>query len=245
MTICCKRIVFCTSFHQRLKRSSCYEEEDGIWMKSVKVSDQYTNTEWEVTGKYQSVWHSMAPGVRCGATHHLPFSKRWYVEQVINTKVSVDVCVLGHTQAYFWTAGKARTPDTPVWMQQVDLDPAEAFKLCSLLKGCVSTHFWQHKQQNPSPCKWLSYSCHYLGISHQHRGTKTADCVYCGQVHDSSRPTLFVWWKSHQNRKQVCTWQLAQIRHSVLRNADRFWSTVLSMQLFANFSFSWVWLPIS
>lgn len=68
----------------------------------------------------------MAPAVHCGVfltTHHLPLSKQSLrVEQVIKATVSVySGC--SYTQAYFWTAGKARTPDSAVWTQQVQPDP--------------------------------------------------------------------------------------------------------------------------
>lgn len=123
-----------------------------------------------------------ASAVHCGvflATHHLPLIKHWWVEQVINTTFAVHRCIT-HTHAQRHISGQlgkqeprysrldATSGTGPFW---------RPFELCSLLKGCVSTHFWQCKQLNPSAYKWLSYSCHDISISHPNRSTKTADCV--------------------------------------------------------------------
>lgn len=69
-----------------------------------------------------------ASAVHCGvflATHHLPLIKHWWVEQVINTTFAVHRCIT-HTRAHrgiFLDSWESKNPDTPVWMQQVELDP--------------------------------------------------------------------------------------------------------------------------
>lgn len=140
-----------------------------------------------------------------------------------------------HTQPYFWTAGKARTLDiSKSGCYKWSWTLLEALELRSLRKGCVSTHFWQCKQQNPFANGWAIFVI-ISTFPHPYRSTNNSRL---GLLCPSTSQARIILMEKKKHQRWVNRFgqrDTLPTEFCSLKIVDRFWTVASIRPLFANF----------